>query len=293
MGTIINSIAIEKSEGRNGIVQLISSAANKCLAKAGVLIDNVGMLINTGVYSENHIIEPALATLVHKQLLRKNETINTCSERLGKLFSFDLHNGGGGIINAIQVIDSFIQTNEIEHGLIVSGDIKPKTGITDNYNLTASAAAILVSAKNSKPGFVCYKTETFPEFKNDFCSSTKWVNGSLMFANKQSDTYLKNTIGCTEKVLNIFFEEEYLSWDEIDFVFTSQSPVGFASELQKKLKIKGKIIQLNEKQEIYSSGLLFSMNQIFNHKKFNEAKSLLFVTVGAGITVSVAYYKNH
>jgi 3-oxoacyl-[acyl-carrier-protein] synthase III len=293
MGTIINSLAIESSKGGDEIVQLISNTAKSCLCCAGLGINSIGMLISTGVYSENHLKEPALATLVHKQLLEKNGLSKTFSEKLGELLSFDIHNGGGGIINAIQVIDGFMQSDEIENGLIVSGDVKPITGITNNYNLETSTAAILLSKNRDKKGFVKFKTESFSEFKNDFFSSTNWDNGSLVLINKQSHDYLKKTVNCVVKVIRRFFEEEHLSWNEIDFVCTSQSPKGFSFELKNRLNLKEKIIQLNEEGEIYSSGLLFAVNQIFSSKEFSQAKNLLFVTVGAGITVSLAYYKNH
>jgi hypothetical protein len=59
------------------------------------------------------------------------------------------------------------------------------------------------------------------------------------------------------------------------------------------LNLKEKISPLNDEPEIYSSGLLFSINQIFNSKAFDPSKNVLFITVGAGITVSIAYYKNY
>ena len=146
----------------------------------------------------------------------------------------------------------------------------------EEQNLETSAAAILLSKNRDKKGFVKFKTESFSEFKNDFFSSTNWDNGSLVLINKQSHDYLKKTVNCVVKVIHRFFEEEHLSWDEIDFVFTSQSPKGFSFELKKKLNLKEKIIQLNEEGEIYSSGLLFAVKQIFCSKEFSQAKNFLF-----------------
>lgn len=292
MGTIIKSLAIEKSAVQREVVPLISETANTCLERAGLGIENIGMLVNTGVYTENHLKEPALASLVQKQLLRKKFQFKKGLKKADNIFSFDIHNGGGGIINAIQVIDGFIQSKEVEHGLIVSGDVKPQTGTTGKYNYTTAAAAILVSNCDSQEGFVKFKTQTFTEFKDDFESIIFWDSGTLKFGTNESDDYLNKTVLCAEKAIRNFIETEDINWEEIDWIITSQSPIGFGFELQKKLRPETKIIQLEKEDEIYSSGLLFSLNEVFQGKKFEKTKNLLLVTVGAGITVSLALYKN-
>lgn len=292
MGTIIKSVGINNSGCESGVVELVSKAAKLCLAKAELNVDDIGMLINTGIYSENHLIEPALAALVTKQLLTKSKGEQDYSNYPGHLLSFDLHNGGGGIINAIQVIDGFINSNEIENGLIVCGDVKPKAGMVENYNYSTAAAAIMLSKDKVKRGFAHFKSETFTEFIQDFSSSTNWENGSLRFENRQSSNYLESTMNCAESVLNCFLQEEHLSWGSIDMIITSQSPKGFTAGLQKRLKLKNKIVRIKSEDEIYSSGLLYSLNQVFESKQFRNARHILFVTVGAGITVSLAYYKN-
>ncbi|MEN8116107.1 MAG: hypothetical protein ABFS16_03970 [Bacteroidota bacterium] len=292
MGTIIKSVAVENSAGIKGIIPLVSEAAKKCLLTANVNIDNVGMLINTGVYSENHLKEPALASLIQNRLNGKYQTLEEEWKESANLFSFDLHSGGGGIIHAFEVMDSFIQANDFKNGLIVSGDVKPETGVTENYNYKSGAAAVLVSKSNEQKGFTKFKTETFPGFIKDFESATNWDKGRFRFVTRQSANYLKNCVDCTVKTINNFIEEEQISWSDMDRIITSQSPKGFAQNLQDNLKHGEKVVQLKNRPEIYSSGLLFSLNHFLQSKELIENKNLLFVTVGAGITVSLAYYKN-
>ncbi|MCY1718785.1 hypothetical protein OU798_00420 [Prolixibacteraceae bacterium Z1-6] len=292
MGTVIRSIAINNASAESGVATLIAETADRCLQNAGVDIGAVGMLINTGVYTENHLLEPASATLIHRRLLDKNKQAKRKSGSLGNLLSFDLHNGGGGIVNALQVVDGFISSGEIEYGLIVSGDVKPKIGKVENYKYSSSAAAVLVSKEKSKPGFIKFKTETFPEFKENITSTTRWKDGGLHLVNKKSNDYLKNAVDCAAKTIQNFFDEELLGWKDVDLICTSQNPLGFVTELQKKLKIKNKIVCFQGDIEIYSSGLLYSMNHIIEKEEFKNCVYVLFLTVGAGITVSLAYYNN-
>ena len=103
---------------------------------------------------------------------------------------------------------------------------------------------------------------------------------------------MKNLINCSEKVWSRFLREERLSMEEIDCICTSQSPKGFTLELQNKLQIPKKIISLNNNAEIYSSGLIYSLSEVFGNKNFKRAKHILLLTAGAGITISLAYYRN-
>uniref|UniRef100_UPI003216404E hypothetical protein n=1 Tax=uncultured Draconibacterium sp. TaxID=1573823 RepID=UPI003216404E len=291
MGTIIKSIAINNSAEEQGIVELVSETSNRCLGKAGVPFNAVGMLINTSVYNENYLLEPALATVIQKRLSGNGTQENQENEAIKSVLSFDLHNGGGGLINAVQVMDGFISSGEIEYGLIVSGDVKPGIGLVENYSYSTSAGAVLVSKGKKGEGFLKFRTETFAEFKDDLTSTVSWEKEQVHFVNKTSNDYLKNAVHCSVDLLQRFLSEEQLSWNDIDLICTSQSPTGFASAFQKKLNIENKIVYLNNQMEIYSSGLLYSVNHIFESEKMMNAKHILFLTVGAGITVSLAYYK--
>ncbi len=292
MGTIIKSVAIAKPFFQKGILALISRAAKRCLKNGGLCIQDVGMLINSGIYTETHMKEPALATLIHNRLNSRFCIKKFFGKEMKNTFSFDLHKGGGGVHAAIQVIDGFIQSGEIEQGLVVAGDTKPVTGPSENYNYSSRAGAILLSKGDENEGFIKFRTETFPEFINDLESSTNWDTGSFRFLINQKSNYLKNCIECADKSIHQFFNEENLKWSEINLVITSQSPKGFGKELEQKLGLKNKLIQIKGNGEIYSAGIIFSLNKVFHNQKFKEAKNILFVTVGAGITVSLSLYRN-
>jgi 3-oxoacyl-[acyl-carrier-protein] synthase III len=75
-------------------------------------------------------------------------------------------------------------------------------------------------------------------------------------------------------------------------VITSQNPAGFISQFKKETGIKNKVAEVNENSNFYSAGLFFSLNKVFKNHRFTKAKNILFVTVGAGISVSIALYRN-
>ncbi len=292
MGTVIRSVANTISARNKGIIPMISKAAKTCLLEAGVLIEEVGMIINTGLYSENHLTEPAKASLIQNSLNGKYTSLEEEWMEAGNIFSFDLHSGGGGVLQALQIIDGFVQSNEIEYGLIVSGDVKPIKAINGCCEYKNGAAAILVSNTPEKKGFVHFKTETFTTYIDDVRSNTFWDNGQFKLDKNQNNNYLSHCVECALHAVNSYFDEQNLIWNDFDLVFTSQIPIGFSAQLRKHIKTKNKYFLIENDHKTYSAGLLFSLADVFNSCEFKNAKNILFITVGSGITVSVAHYRN-
>lgn len=292
MGTIIRYVAIEKPFFRKRILPLIVRSAKRCLKKSGIFAEHVGVLVNTSIYSENHLREPALATLIQKKIQFfpfKRIPVKASS---GKMFSFDLHSGGGGVIAAIQLIDGFLKSGEIQNGLVVAGDVKPVSGHTENFNYSPGAASLLLSNEAGNKGFECFRTDTYSEFINDLESLTSWDSGKFRFEIQQKKEFLSNCVSCAITSIHRFFEEKKLDWKQIDLVITSQNPMGFNSMFKKEAGLKNEIVAINGNDIFYSAGVLFSLNKVFYTQRFKQAKSILFVTVGAGITVSLSLYKN-
>ncbi len=291
MATIIDSVSYVKSLFPKGVVALSANAAKICLKKAGIGFDRVGLLINTGVYNEYHTGEPAIAALIQSKIIGNRNLLEAGTKENDNLFSFDLHNGGGGIMNAIQVIDGFLLSGDIEFGLVTAGDVKPRTGRTEGYNYSDGAGAILLAGDKKNAGFTTFKTETYPEYISDHKSSINWDDEKFCFRIEQQEDFMKHCVESAGKAIYKFLEEENLEPDKIDLILTSQSPAGFAGEF-KKLPHLGEKIIMNGKDHIYSSGLISNLHRVLYNARFCKARNILFVTVGAGITVTTSLYVN-
>lgn len=292
MGTIIKSVGVAEPFFRKKILPLTVQSVKRCLKNSGIDVQQIGMLVNTSVYTENHLGEPALASLIQKKIQFNPFRKKFSGISREKIFSFDLHSGGGGAIAAFQLIDGFLQAGEIQNGLVVAGDVKPVSGSTENFNYSPGAASVLLSKVDENRGFEYFRIDTFPEFINDLESSINWDSGKFRFTIHQKKEFLNNCVSCAIISVNRFFEEKKIGWKSVDLVITSQNPVGFADLLKKETGIKNKIVEVTGNDNFYSSGLLFSINKVFKSQRFSEAQNILFVTVGAGITVSVSLYRN-
>src|SRR5215469_15262038 len=109
MGTrIAAASALISSGGRKvSARRLADDAARACLAEAGRHSDDIDMLINTGIYSEDHLGEPALAALIQEDI--GANPVEPPGGGRGT-FSFDLLNGSCGVLTAVQLESGLLQS---------------------------------------------------------------------------------------------------------------------------------------------------------------------------------------
>jgi len=292
MGTIIKSVGVARPLFRNRLLPLTFRASKICLKNGGISANDIGMILNAGVYNEKHQGEPAIASLIQNRLQSDYNRKRLPPKEPENIFSFDIHNGGGGILDAFRVADGFITSGEIDYGLIVAGDTKPASGQSINYNYSAAAGAVLLTKGPEEKGFLIFKSKTYTEFKNDFKSFTNWDTGNFRLIIDQRTCYLENCIKCAEDLTQRFLEEEIISLKDIDLIITSKSPLDFSGKFHKKIGFKDNISVKESNSEIYSAGLVFSLSNFFQNGKFSISKNILFVTVGSGITISLSLYRN-
>jgi 3-oxoacyl-[acyl-carrier-protein] synthase-3 len=91
MGTIIDRLEITKAgwRGRHSSLHLAVTAAKSCLHAAGRDADDVDLLVNTGIYRDKNLGEPALAALIQEDVGANPEEPH---DNARGTFSFDIAN---------------------------------------------------------------------------------------------------------------------------------------------------------------------------------------------------------
>ncbi|HON24252.1 MAG TPA: 3-oxoacyl-[acyl-carrier-protein] synthase III C-terminal domain-containing protein, partial [Syntrophales bacterium] len=80
---------------------------------------------------------------------------------------------------------------------------------------------------------------------------------------------------------------------DIDLIIPSQSPRGFLKELRKKKGLEDKLVDVTDKMaNVHTAGIGFALERVRSNGRFAAAKNCVFLTVGAGLTASVALYRN-
>ncbi len=292
MGVQIHNAATAFARSRKmqrSSIRLSARAIEECLLKEGVDPDQIGIFVNSGIYRDKHIGEPAIAALIHGALKGK----------CGTPFCFDASNGGVGLLNALEVISAMIENGETKAGIAVTGDAIPRRIDRWTFPYLPAATAITLKEGTDGSGFIRFFNKSFPEFAHLHTSALRWDKPNLRKSNRhilkieQDKLYLQKCFDSTKHTLNDFFAMEQINAKNFDLIFYSQSPKGFGEKLRLWLDMpEDSFGKCHENGVIHTASLGYSLSRAMSSSIFNQARNILFIAVGSGIQVSLAWYKN-
>lgn len=152
MSVRIKATGISRGTDTNSIVEHSGRAARNSLQRAGIRPDQVGVMINAGIFRDSNTVEPAVSALIQKAAGIGLEYAKDDP----RTFSFDLMNGAVGVLDAIQVATAILETDSAEHVLIVSGDTHPsltRSAADDEFPYATAGAALLLERTDEPIGF--------------------------------------------------------------------------------------------------------------------------------------------
>ncbi|MFR9750078.1 hypothetical protein ACL02S_03460 [Nocardia sp. 004] len=152
MSVRIKSTAISRGGDTHSIVEHSGRAAAQSLERAGIRADQVGLLINAGIFRDSNTVEPAVSALIQKAAGIGLEYAKDDP----RTFSFDLMNGAVSVLNAVQVATAVLETGSAEHVLIVSGDTHPslaRSAADEEFPYATCGTALLLERTDEPVGF--------------------------------------------------------------------------------------------------------------------------------------------
>jgi 3-oxoacyl-[acyl-carrier-protein] synthase III len=280
-------------------IRLSARAAGQCLDDARIDPCDIGLLINTGVYRYKNTGEPAIAALIQK-IIGSNRTTAKDTDNHKNTFSFDLNNGGCGLLTAIEIVQGLINSGEIVYGMVVTGDSEPFFRLSKEFTFNSAAAAIILARSKNSNGFSMFRTYTYPEYSGELVSSTFYSHAGLHRKGRnilnviQKESYPDVCVDCAEKSLFNFLDESGIALDDIDLIIPSQSPLGFTDKLKKRVGMNGKFIEIKKTGNMvfHTAGPAFALKKVWDDNRFRNSRNIIFLTIGSGINVSLALYQN-
>lgn len=317
MGALIEAVATSTPGGgtldllipalrrmrRKSSLALADEAATRCLSRAARSSDAVELLINVGVYRDKNLGEPALASMIQEDIAANPHR----GAHMGHgTFSFDVSNGGCGAINAIQIVDRFMRSAIVQRGMIVASDANPAPGLTRGFSCPPVGGAVLLSPGKDNEGFQDFYFENFPEFEHLREAVVRWEprrsrlpfpgmgrDGKNVLTIKEAPGYLERCVDCAVESLEKFLAQRQLALAEIDLIISSQHPTEFPDLLEHRLGLPGDhVVRVAEPfVGALSASPMAGIEAARQSGRFEKAKRILFVTVGAGICVGLALYQ--
>lgn len=281
--------------------QLADAAARTCLERAGRHASDVDLLINAGVYREDSMGEPALATLIQ-------EDIGANLGHPGNIghgtFSFDLANGICGVVNAIQLEAGLLRSGVIKSGLIVTSDVHADHEESLAALFRPLGGALLLGWDDKIAGFTDFHFETFPEYEDLLVSGLVWrprrgVRGPLAEAGQsqlvidERPGYQARSVDCAEEATHRFLHRLGMRIDEIDLLVPAPATPDFLDPLRLRLGIPGDRVAFTAEDLVgaYTTAPIAALQGAIKSGRLGEARNTLVLAVGAGITVALALYR--
>lgn len=260
------------------------NAAQSCMSHSNHPLENIDLLINTGVYRDKHIIEPAMAAFIQNEL-------NLNTDFSGKTtFSFDLINGASGMLCGIQVAISAIKSGTYRVGLVVSSDASPDLDFT---YLPSGSAVLIDASPNNIQGFGSFYFSTFEQHSNLY-------QGIVSYREKGGKSHITKKEGledaclqCAAQVFQELLKNEGLSAESIDLIFSTQVSADFMERLPVILGVaEDKAVNILPliKEDTLTTSPFIAFDYAEKNGMIKAGSRIIFLTVGSGITAGAAIY---
>lgn len=288
MGTVIERVVDEKGTWRNShsALRLAVTAAKDCLREARRRPRDVDLLINSGVYRDRNLGEPALAAMIQQDIGANPEDPH---ENAHGTFSFDVLNGTCGPLTALQIVDGFMKSHTIEHALIVASDANPGHGMSENFPFSPAAAALLCTWTDDDYGLGRIYWSSVPDGGENFRATVGLVDGRnvLRFATTQwsDDRFAAVATQAAEDCLR----NAKLTLDDVEAIVAAPARSGYRSALAERLGVQEDRIIVARDENTHTASLPAAL------RRATEATSpggrVLLIAAGAGITAGAVVYR--
>lgn len=286
MGFIIKSTSIYDSLDEYSSIKLAVNAGEKCIARSGEHQSDIDLLINIGIYRDKNYVEPAMSSLIQKGLQLNNDPLQ--SQMKKQTFSFDLVNGIPSFINAIEIIDSFMQTGESNNVLVVSSDTHPSQAKQDDFPFTNFGAAMLFSKHNGNRRAGQFFYETSHNGYTGLRGHAKFQpDGQRLLTIGIEKDYCEKALTFTIDSIKKGIKAKALDLSDIKAVITSQPGRDFCKSLAEGIGLSQDmaIDTFDEYGDTYSSALILGYHTGIERNIITAEDKVLFVAVGSGLSM--------
>lgn len=273
---------------RRGSVAHAVAAGRRCLAASQLRPADIGVLISAGVYRDRHVAEPAIAAYIQHRL-----GVNI--EFQGRpTLSFDLINGGCGMLNAAQVVAAALQTGRVEAGLVVAGEANSDRRPDAGSLVARSGAAVLLDlAPRAGTGFEAFAFQTHEEDAELFTAvvSLAVPRGRLLIRKQArlEEAWLGYAAAAVEEAL----AGAGVTREQVDLVVPSQVSPGFLARLPAAIGLPAAKVSdfTAELPDTGSTSVFLAWHRLLGERPPGPGTTVLFLAFGSGLTVGAALYR--
>lgn len=303
MGTRIDTVATAHRRDRitrRGAVALSDEAARRCLERAHHHGDELDLLINTGIYRDYNLAEPALASIIQEDI-GANPGRPPHFGHHGT-FSFDIANGGCGVVTALQLADGFVSAGTAQLAMIVAGDADPAPRTTRGFPFAPAGGAMLLEhVPDDTTGFLGFSIKTFADETASFVAEMGWQRDAGVFRHgrnvleiHESPRFAERCVEHGVAVARALLASANLRIQDVGALIASQYPMDFATSLAHRLELPADRVPrvAPDLAGSHTAGPIAALEAATVSAQLARVRHTLYVTAGAGPTIAAALYRD-
>ena len=302
MGVVIRSVGVSRPGHvvGHGARRLADAAARSCLADAGADPDDVDLLVNAGVYRERGLGEPALAALIQEDV---EANVGHPDRHAHGTFSFDIANGVCGVLTAVHVIRGLLLSGAIRRALVVTSDSGPGPVHAHWLPYDEGGGALLLERDDEAEGFSNIRFATFPEYADLMQGYWTWQSrpahrpgapsGRNRLVVEERSGFRDRAVECAVDTVGKMLADAGATADQIDLLVATPE-AGFGDAVAAGLGIgASRVMHLGEQtNRLHTAQPVAAVAAAMRSGQWAEARTILFVSAGAGITIATALYRH-
>jgi len=288
MGLLIEDVAVIRGGWRNrhSALRLAVSAAETCLHRAGRHPDDVDLLINTGIYRDHNLAEPALAALIQHDVGANPEDPHESGHGT---FSFDVANGSCGALTALQIVDGFLRSQTIDCALVVTSDADPGRRCSDHFPFSPVGAALLCHWRDNQSGLGRVHWANGPDDGDTLRATVGLEDSRNVLRITTSDHIDERFAAAGADVARRCLREASLEPSDVDVVVAAPARAAFRATLASLLRLPPDRIVVADDDRMHTAALFAAFRDA--GARLPADGRVLLVAAGAGVTAGAALYR--
>jgi 3-oxoacyl-[acyl-carrier-protein] synthase III len=288
MGTVIDRLEIVHGRwrSRHSALHLAVAAAKSCLEGAGRSANDLDLLVNTGLYRDRNLGEPALAAMIQEDIGAHPEDPHTDSHGT---FSFDVANGTCGMLTGLQIVDGFLRSQAIQCALVVASDADPGHGMSEHFPFSATGGAVLCSWRGGGYGLGSVTWVNEPDDGESFRATVAQGDNRNVLHISQSDSLDERYASASAAAVTSCLARASRGLDEVDTIVAAPARPGYRAALATRLGVTETRISVAEDVRMHTAALVGALDH--GRHRMAAGTRTLIVAAGAGVTAGAALYE--
>jgi 3-oxoacyl-[acyl-carrier-protein] synthase-3 len=272
---------------RRGSVARAVEAGRRCLAAANRRPAEVGLLIHAGVTRDHHVCEPANAAYIQHRLGINIEFQGA------RTLSFDLGNGGCGMLDAAHVLCALLQEGTPRCGMVTASEGNVDWRAKGDRPCPDSGAAVLLEVSpQPETGFGSFAFLTRSEFADMAVTLVSLAEARGRLRTRRDPGLDERWLEMAGPVVDEALKRDGLSRSQVDRVVAAQISAGFLARLPDAVGMPAERVAdfSGDLPDTLSTSVFLALQRELALRPPPPGQTVLLLAFGSGLTVAAATY---